>query len=139
MRISLDKLTDRELVIEEEVSARDWDMDGLGVKFTGDLFISCSFLKKERTLSVKTKVVMTRRIVCSRCLEPSEQEVTENLGFSYDLDGLGGYLDMDKDIREAILLNFPLQVLCDKECKGICPRCGVNLNKESCSCGDKRA
>jgi uncharacterized protein len=31
-------------------------------------------------------------------------------------------------------LSIPLKVLCKDDCKGLCPRCGINLNDTSCSC-----
>ncbi|HLC21226.1 MAG TPA: DUF177 domain-containing protein [Candidatus Methylomirabilis sp.] len=37
-------------------------------------------------------------------------------------------------MRENVLLNLPLQPLCRAECRGLCSRCGVNLNETSCQC-----
>ena len=37
-------------------------------------------------------------------------------------------------IRDALTLELPLRVLCKEDCKGLCPKCGVNLNTGSCSC-----
>ena len=46
----------------------------------------------------------------------------------------GYYLDVDQLVRNELLLNLPMKVLCDENCKGICNRCGANLNYESCNC-----
>ncbi len=43
---------------------------------------------------------------------------------------LGGYL------RELVAMSLPIKILCDDECKGLCPTCGVNLNLDECSCKD---
>ncbi|MDD6168654.1 MAG: DUF177 domain-containing protein, partial [Lachnospiraceae bacterium] len=32
------------------------------------------------------------------------------------------------------LVNWPAKVLCKPDCKGICPKCGTNLNLETCDC-----
>ena len=53
---------------------------------------------------------------------------------NYNLSNLGNYLDIDKDVREEMLLNFPMKVLCSEDCKGICSGCGANLNNQKCSC-----
>ena len=37
-------------------------------------------------------------------------------------------------MREQIILMMPLKPLCDETCKGLCPRCGANLNREACTC-----
>lgn len=42
--------------------------------------------------------------------------------------------DLDPLITEDIFLDFPAKLLCDEECKGVCPRCGKDLNTGSCSC-----
>ncbi|MDQ3685295.1 MAG: DUF177 domain-containing protein [Acidobacteriota bacterium] len=39
-------------------------------------------------------------------------------------------------VREQILLALPSRLLCREDCKGLCPTCGVDLNKEACACGD---
>jgi uncharacterized protein len=43
-------------------------------------------------------------------------------------------LDITVDVRDAMLLAMPMRLLCREECRGLCPRCGVNLNTESCNC-----
>ena len=42
--------------------------------------------------------------------------------------------DLDPLVREDIFLSLPAKLLCREDCKGICPRCGRNLNEGPCSC-----
>ena len=37
-------------------------------------------------------------------------------------------------LREQVLLSLPVRTLCKEDCKGLCPRCGVNRNHQECSC-----
>jgi len=37
-------------------------------------------------------------------------------------------------VREQVLLSLPSRTLCKEDCKGLCPRCGQNLNLATCSC-----
>jgi len=46
----------------------------------------------------------------------------------------GTELDVDKLIFGEILVDWPMKVLCNKDCKGICNKCGCNLNSEECEC-----
>ena len=39
-------------------------------------------------------------------------------------------------VREQILLAMPEQVFCWEDCKGLCPKCGTNLNLIDCKCAD---
>jgi uncharacterized protein len=46
----------------------------------------------------------------------------------------GSELDLGGFFQEGIALLFPVQPLCREGCRGLCPRCGVDRNSESCSC-----
>jgi uncharacterized protein len=43
-------------------------------------------------------------------------------------------LDLSEAIRQYALVNTPMKPLCKKECAGICPTCGKNLNEGKCDC-----
>jgi DUF177 domain-containing protein len=43
--------------------------------------------------------------------------------------------DIFPRVREALLLELPIKLLCREDCKGLCPRCGANLNRDACACG----
>lgn len=43
-------------------------------------------------------------------------------------------LDLSEAIRQNALLAIPMKVLCRKDCAGLCPECGKNLNKGPCDC-----
>lgn len=79
---------------------------------------------------------------CRRCLRPTagtlrapfrelfEQDATE--GESYPLRH--EQVDLEPLAREVILLELPQAPLCTEDCRGLCPRCGVDLNEGECSC-----
>ncbi|ONK79842.1 uncharacterized protein A4U43_C01F10680 [Asparagus officinalis] len=43
-------------------------------------------------------------------------------------------IDISKPIRDLVHLEITLNAVCDANCKGLCLRCGMNLNKRRCSC-----
>ncbi len=43
-------------------------------------------------------------------------------------------LNLDELVREDIYLSLPSRFLCSKNCRGLCPICGADLNEESCNC-----
>ena len=98
----------------------------------------------KRHVLLRMDVEMKISIPCARCLEPVlvdfpihyEEEFDQNV---LDEDGKGdclkgNILDLDRLISEEILMQWPYQVLCQEDCKGICPECGMNRNKAMCSC-----
>lgn len=47
----------------------------------------------------------------------------------------GRVLELDELAREQAVLGRPIQSLCRPGCKGLCPRCGADLNEGPCGCG----
>lgn len=79
---------------------------------------------------------------CSRCLadlglaiESDVQEIYQRTPENEDINPLeGDQLDLRPMVRESLLLAIPEAPVCSPDCKGLCPVCGVDLNRESCSC-----
>ena len=46
----------------------------------------------------------------------------------------GEQVDLTPLVQEQIILALPTRPLCLDTCKGLCPRCGVNLNLQTCAC-----
>lgn len=47
-------------------------------------------------------------------------------------------IDLTEMIRQEILLHFPTYRVCFKSCKGLCSKCGTDLNKKKCKCKRKK-
>jgi uncharacterized protein len=97
-------------------------------------------------------------LTCSRCLKEFHGTLTVPVNVAYhsveelkdgahlnevkaeelDLDFYSGEeLDLLVLIKEQVELNLPMKPLCDDACKGICPKCGTDLNVKSCTCSVK--
>ena len=46
-------------------------------------------------------------------------------------------IDLLQYYQEQLILDLPLTIRCQKECKGLCGSCGINLNKKNCNCNQK--
>ena len=79
--------------------------------------------------ALKTRVEQ----VCARCLEPIERNISMPFDLSYEVQNQE-VVDTTGDLRDILLLDHPDRFLCRDDCKGICPRCGAHLNRESCRC-----
>jgi uncharacterized protein len=134
MKITIDKIKDEPLNLSEDIPAAGWQLDSFDVKFTGNIHVDCKFSKVSREIISDVEITTNRGVICSRCLGEVNQTTKQSFRKIYNIDSLGEYLDIDNDIREEVLLNFPMKVLCKPDCKGICPKCGANLNKQECSC-----
>ncbi len=106
-------------------------------------------LEKQDThlFSVHVEQKTCATLTCSRCLTPFslplEAEWTELFTdveyMARETDEQEIYfveesLDLQPLIREVCLLQIPFAPVCDEHCQGICPKCGVNKNIDTCSC-----
>ena len=48
-----------------------------------------------------------------------------------------GRLDVDEPLREELLMCFPMRLLCDEDCPGLCDKCGKPLREGDCGCQKK--
>ena len=98
-------------------------------------------------------------ILCARCVEPVAVPLEGNFDLIFrpesadaeagersitpDETEIGYYqesgLSLEDVVREQVLLSLPGRTLCTADCKGLCPRCGQNLNQAKCSCAEAPA
>jgi len=101
--------------------------------------------------NLETKIEM----VCARCLESVIEEVHKDFDLFYqplpktgmkheeerlkDDDTEIGFFEgeglfLADVLKEQVLLSLPMKVICQSDCRGLCPNCGANLNHEECRC-----
>lgn len=103
--------------------------------------------EENKRLFIRGEAKVTIAIPCDRCLDDVEHEFYISIDKELDLTNqdeekrmdetdymIGTNLDVDKLIFGEILVSWPMKVLCKEECKGICKRCGANLNITECQC-----
>lgn len=76
--------------------------------------------------------------VCGRCLNKFDSELSAKICHFYEKDD-SSELDIAEDVREDLLLEIPMNPNCSKNCKGLCLKCGQDLNKKTCKCDDTPA
>lgn len=95
---------------------------------------------------IHADVSLNYKTACARCAEPVEGK----MNFSFEKDIANGGVDEDNDdyifvknqkidlsepLEEELLLVLPAKTLCREDCRGLCPKCGKNLNLGDCGCG----
>lgn len=130
---------------EEELSQSD--------SLTGTV----DMLRTNRGVLLEAALDGAVNVQCSRCLRdvhcPVSLEIVEE--FQPTVDVVRGtfvavdeedaallinehhVLDIAEVVRQALLLEVPLQVLCREECAGLCPTCGLDLNLGPCDCSQE--
>ena len=98
----------------------------------------------EDRISVAANVAATVETRCSRCLEPVSAPISAAIDAVFvrkpdpDDPDLYSYeastVELTDAVRDALLLELPMRMLCSEDCRGLCPVCGVNLNRNTCTC-----
>ena len=141
---------ERSVRVQGEVPATDPLWEGTGFSFETHLSVD---LRAQQTGSgevvVRGQVSGSLLQECRRCLEPVRTDLAEALTLVFvpwDLRSEEGddhvrliphtspVLGLDEAVREELVLAVRPYVVCDSDCSGLCPRCGGNLNEQTCNC-----
>ncbi len=155
--------TSKELVYEDSTSELNRVLAQGPVhdyEFSGPATVRVRYYRAGQELFFAGEVVSRVVGQCARCLESfpftltppfslvlaprvgrwAEQDLDEG---EVDLNWYEGEeVDLSPLLRERMLLALPTAPLCNENCRGLCARCGANLNAGSCGCptgeGDAR-
>ncbi len=116
------------------------------------LDVLCVIDKSSTQIVLKVQLDFALDMECDRCTSKyQENHKTEfRLVYLFNSEDVTGndpnlrYLPpeqdvivLDEDITEYIRLTIPMKHLCSEDCKGLCPRCGADLNKSDCKCKEE--
>lgn len=146
MRIDLSELYPYgEITKEYRVCYDDAFVDSYTVKDAPEMLLKLVWNKNRKAaLSGEGSIVL--EMPCDRCLKPVSVRVEYSVDMTVDTqtgtDGDGDdvfFLEDDELLVNELLLdeirmNLPMKVLCRENCKGICMKCGADLNNGKCSC-----
>lgn len=115
-----------------------------GVTMAGPLRIHMSYEFDGGVIRASGKVSTEIAGSCARCLADTRTELDEKFDeiFAERSDDESTYtfsreskrLTLDQLIRDLLLASVPIQMLCKEDCKGLCPKCGADLNIGPCAC-----
>lgn len=128
-----------------------------GVSYAKPVVVDLTLSSKEREFKLTGQFSTLLNISCHRCLNTFEQPIEMELDLLFipreemprevdvelaDADmNIASYqdvIDISQIIDEQVALSLPMKRLCSQDCKGLCQRCGKNLNTGPCECSDER-
>ncbi|MES2093085.1 MAG: YceD family protein [Actinomycetota bacterium] len=107
----------------------------IGVKAGSALQVDLRMESLHDGILVSADIDGTAAGECGRCLIDIEQSVQVEIQelFAYSSDEAFEYevhedtIDLEPVIRDAVVLSLPFQPVCQEDCLGLCPQCGVRL------------
>src|SRR5436305_6795303 len=155
MRIEVENLTEAARPFAKTYAPGEVELDEENASLASVATVEGSARRRGEEVRLRGEIRTEIEIACDRCLAavrvPLEVEFdtafiprekvageTENVELLTEDMGLAAYegdaVDLDELVREQILLALPSRRLCREECKGLCPKCGADLNAAECSC-----
>lgn len=137
------------LTVPFHFSAKAEEIDAIheSYSFEGDIEVSGELAATGRGYRVSGQISCTKSFVCDRCLEQSSQQQVHQFDEEYQKRGSGysednqdvnyfdgDQLDISPMIRDVLLSDQPLNNICNADCRGLCLKCGANLNHGDCGC-----
>ena len=128
-----------------------FQMDLSGLDFYGErpfqapVLVSGAVRNMADALVLQGAAETTLSLHCDRCLKPFERAMrvpvdtllAETLEDEENDEIIlldHGEADLDEVFTTALVLSMDSKQLCSEECKGLCPRCGADLNEGPCAC-----
>jgi uncharacterized protein len=135
MKIDARQIPETGLMLTEEFNSKNLDLDTDVIRFLSPVKAKAIISKSYGAVNVSLNLSSLISISCGRCLKEEKKDFNREIEFNYALDKSDSILDLDPDIREEIILDYPIKPLCKIDCKGLCLKCGANLNEGGCNCG----
>ena len=130
-----------------------------GVEFTGDAHVTGEVTNNAGYMRLSLKVELPYRTECARCLDEvvgvfrvdvertlivqksgEDRDESSDAGEGFDECEYAiirnGKLDVDREVLDSIILEFPQRFLCSEDCEGLCQVCGTP-KRQGCGCSDK--
>ena len=150
LRLQLSTLPQGSSAVDLEFAVSELGLASADAEFVDPVRVALGIQRQDDQLQVRGTASVAIRQVCVRCLNEAAREMTAAVSVVVRAqarrdagaeapDGLiyhdGEIVDLAGEIRDALLLEIPPAPVCRSECRGLCPRCGADLNAGPCECG----
>ena len=147
MILDLEPIFNNEGMVKEfsyELDLSEQELSGVK-PFSTPVRVSGSVGNHTGVVELSAKAEFVLDMDCDRCAKPIKLALTADV-FHTLVTSLNDEandelllinelrFDLDPLVTEDIFLELPSKFLCSEDCKGVCPKCGQDLNTGSCSC-----
>jgi uncharacterized protein len=120
------------------------------IKPEGDAVLEGRLTNNAGYIVLESELTLRYRTACARCAAELERTLRVKVERDVAIRGQlqdddtdeyliidGEVLDLEPLVVEEIYLGLPMRELCSEDCRGLCPKCGKNLNEGPCSCPER--
>ena len=131
MKIHVNRIPPEGLKDHATYDPATMDMGRFDIHLEEPFEIDVFLTKADQELVVDVDISCPIRLACARCLEEFSWTLTTDAIFSYKVQPTD-VVDITDDVRQEIILAYPMVPVCQPDCKGLCRTCGQNLNVGVC-------
>ncbi|MEW6750269.1 MAG: DUF177 domain-containing protein [Candidatus Latescibacterota bacterium] len=155
--LRLDELAEGTSRVEFEVTAEQLDLQDPFLTLASPLQVRVEVRRSLEAFDIRGHVHATAAGECCRCLVRTEKAVdaqfvvllqrhatspdeAEAAAEQDDMDFLPPgtkEVDLGDRVRDAVIIDLPVRLYCSEDCRGLCPRCGHDLNHGPCTCTEE--
>jgi uncharacterized protein len=131
VKIKVNEIRKDGMELSENYEAGELDLARDDIRFVSPIAITAFVTRDKDEVYARIAAKGRFEITCARCLLPYRVDLKKDFDLSYEVKGKTT-LDLSDDVRQEIILEYPLKPLCKQDCKGLCLVCGKNLNEGFC-------
>jgi len=136
LKVNLNEVPVSGLLLEETRTGKVLDVERTDIVFNKPVHIQAFIKRENNKAQIELSISTQMQFICGRCLEEGQKLIKKDISIIRPIDK-DSVVDLTQIAREEIILDYPPKLLCREDCKGLCPRCGKNLNVDSCNCQTK--
>lgn len=131
MKIQVNRVPEEGLHCHESYDPAPLDMERPDVRLPEPFKVDADVALADRELVVNADIRARLFMTCGRCLDEFHKVVELDAIFNYAVAPTDT-VDITDDVRQEIILAYPMIPVCRPDCKGLCRQCGHNLNRGLC-------
>ncbi len=133
MKIHVNRIPVDGLREESMYDPKILDMTRADIQVEDPIRVAAFIIKAKREIVVQADIHCALKLCCARCLRAFEQPLHTSATLNYQVLPTD-VVDITEDIRQEIILAYPMIPVCRQDCRGLCPHCGQNRNDGACHC-----
>jgi uncharacterized protein len=155
MRIEVENLREKAEAFSHSYAAEEVEIEDEGARLVAPAEVRGEASLRGEEVRVRGTIKTEVELLCDRCAAPRRAPLevefdtrfipqtaaaseADNVELLPEDLGIAAYegdaVELDELVREQVLLALPSRNLCREDCKGLCQKCGADLNAGDCSC-----
>lgn len=130
--------------ISADIALENAEFNGNFLRFTKPVSVCGTAENIGGSVVLSLKADTRFETECAKCLENFGVDFLYDINETFVKNGAsddvctlcGSEIDLSDVVLQHLYMNLPISFICKDDCKGLCQKCGQNLNKGECTCGD---